>query len=314
MSGKLNVKFAFFVSLIFLAVATTKGQATDWRQIILRNMENRNADTLRGVYNAWAREAKPVTADTVEQQKDFIKETYRLFPGIVKVIYSEYLGAVSKRDIPEDSLFYYLPTSIDIGFSDISIDQYSISKTGKPYDSVGREGALFAEVVESGFSDYCLNLYGKINPPLKVMDFRPYLDSGKKIIYDVALSKFQRAFDESLSDYEIEKYLVAQGKSLDEIRKWKGGTFTHFTAVGVERKRRFDYYTSLRLNVKDRIRMVVFQPGFKTAVVIFYTGQDLNCCGQIAALFEKTQQGWRYKRILSHKDNFCYDGPGCEIR
>ncbi|MDY0217390.1 MAG: hypothetical protein RBS19_10605 [Bacteroidales bacterium] len=287
-----------------------------WDTIIETNFETKNKDTLKIILNEWAKTSSPFSKDSLESQREFIKETYTLFPKIVEILFQNFCPEISNEYKPEE-IFYHLPTTIIIQFSNKELPKnllkYQSDFSGISQDSLFKHpNAMINEVTDIHFFQDFLNPKYNVHQVI-LNNFRPYLkDSSFAITYDNENNYFQKTITESFSFYSIEKSLLKKGFSLSEIREtliWAGSKITQ------EYVERYNHLSSYRIKVSDVIKKVVFYKDYESAVVEINSNLD-RCCPTYYIIFEKENEKWVFNRFFSLDSNLnCSDGnQKCDFR
>jgi|SRR5690554_1137604 len=304
----LNSQFCFTQNLN----DTTKSY---WKELIETNFETKNKDTLKLILSEWASSSNPMNPDSLVGQKNFIIETYELFPEFVEVVYREFCGNLQVQFKPND-IYYHLPSSITILFSGKELPEdltkYQSEFSGIPIDSLKKyRNPIVEEMTKQHFTKDFLS-FTPNDHNIILNRFRPYLkDSTFKVTYNDE-SFFSKDIQEKFSSYYIEKFLEKKGYSHSEMRS--SSTWAP-NKLQVEYSKRKEHLSTFRLDLSKSIKKVVFYNKFKSAIVEINSNFD-RCCPTFYLIFIKEDDNWVFKRYFSpNPRQTCMDFRGnCDFR
>lgn len=291
--------------MLFLVQGNLIAQSPIGFNMINITLEHRNIDTLKLIYESWAKESAKLIRDTTGNQENFIKESYNLYPEIVNYIYSKYYSRHDTTNRKSTDKFYLLNSSITIAFSEKYFDTaICISNLLK----ISLDSAQYLTSKKIFFKEAgnrCLwEKLPEIHPTITINDFYASLrDDSLKIIFANDGNFYTKKYEQSISGENIRAYVVKEEKPFKkkEIRP----IISYSSAMELEIEKRINFFTELRINIEDRIKTIYFQPDQKKAIVAIKSGSHEGCCDNIYVLFQKNENGWNNYTQLNYPMSTC---------
>lgn len=305
---KYSLVFVCVILYFFSAIA----QNNQEKSRVLHTIEAKDTNELLSIYSDWHKNSTPIDSEELNKQSELERETYAIYSAILDyfVSPSEQNYVLVNNTINVEISLYNL--SLDSIYKTLYKKESSQNVTDEYFEFYPRGCDEFIKLIEKQEVGHNY-LNSTKNEQIIINNFKPFhLDNPLKLIYENEVNEYLELFEIAMTDSVIEQSLLKSGKTIKQIRETQGYKWRYWNEITKERSLRQDFYYSFRGNIKDKIKRIVFQPDFRTALIEYVS--YYNDGGYTILYFEKINNKWIFKENYIHKIEYGSDSNPPIIR